>query len=111
MYATDTEHLAEPNPSLQRLAHQADALYYDSQYTDDEYRGVHGPPHTGWGHSTWSMGLREARAAGVKQLLLGHHDPLHDDWEVARIEAQAHREGEKCGVPVRAVAEGMEIEM
>jgi phosphoribosyl 1,2-cyclic phosphodiesterase len=66
-------------------------------------------PHRGWGHSTWKHGLREAAAAGVKRLLLTHHDPLHDDWEIARLENQARREGNKIGVQVDAAYEGLEI--
>ncbi|HEY2745443.1 MAG TPA: MBL fold metallo-hydrolase, partial [Polyangia bacterium] len=40
-----------------------------------------------WGHSTAEEGARLAEAAGVGQLVLYHHDPTHDDWQIARIEA------------------------
>ena len=45
--------------------------------------------HKGWGHSTWEQAVRMAKAAGVRQLVLFHHDPAHDDAEVARMEAAA----------------------
>ncbi|HLX63106.1 MAG TPA: MBL fold metallo-hydrolase [Planctomycetota bacterium] len=116
VFATDTEHLDEPNPSLQKLAHGADLLVYDAQYTVDEYEGKCGAldlrprgsgPKKGWGHSTYVHGIREARAAGVKRLILTHHDPLHDDWAVARIESEAKREGLAAGIDVHAAYEGM----
>ncbi|MCY3018424.1 MAG: MBL fold metallo-hydrolase [Planctomycetota bacterium] len=111
VYATDTEHLAKSNPKLQKLARGADILYYDAQYTEDEYNGRDGMPHKGWGHSTWTHGLAEAQEAGVSHLLLGHHDPLHDDWAVARIENDARREGLKVGMKVTAAYEGMELQL
>jgi phosphoribosyl 1,2-cyclic phosphodiesterase len=86
VYATDTEHDAENgrvDARLLALARGADALIYDAQYTPEEYsRGKRG-----WGHSTAEEGARLAREAGVGRLVLFHHDPSHDDAEVARIEA------------------------
>src|SRR5262249_11747945 len=75
VYATDTEHYSCPDPRLVRLCQGADMLIYDAMYDDDEYAGRGGPPRTGWGHSTWSEGVRVADAAGVGRLVLFHHDP------------------------------------
>lgn len=111
VYATDTEHFATNNPTLQTLAKDADVLYYDAQYTDEEYSGRVGIPKKGWGHSTWLRGIQEAKAAGVKELLLTHHDPLHDDWAVARIESDARREGMKLGLHVQAAYEGLKMQV
>lgn len=84
VYATDTEHDASGriDRALLELARGADVLIYDAQYTSDEYAAKRG-----WGHSTAEEGARLAEAAGVGQLVLYHHDPTHDDWQVARIEA------------------------
>jgi len=84
VYATDTEHDASGrlDRSLVELARGADVLIYDAQYTVDEYAHKRG-----WGHSTAEEGARLAEAAGVGQLVLYHHDPTHDDWQIARIEA------------------------
>ncbi len=41
-----------------------------STYTDEEY-----PAHRHWGHSTWEEGVRLAKQANVKQLVIFHHDP------------------------------------
>src|SRR5205085_6048191 len=84
VYATDTEHFACVDPTLKRLAAGADILIYDSQYTPEEY-----PSKVGWGHSTWEAGAELARAAGVPQLVLFHHDPGRTDAQLATIEAAA----------------------
>ena len=89
VYATDTEHYSCPDPKLVKLAEGADLLIYDSQYDDDEYAGLAGPPRTGWGHSTFSEGVRVADAARVRQLALYHHDPTHSDAKVRELERRA----------------------
>ncbi len=84
-YVTDTEHLpGQPDRNVLDLIAGADLVIYDSTYTDDEF-----PAKVGWGHSTWQEGVRLAQAAGVKQLVLFHHDPDHDDACMVRIEAEA----------------------
>lgn len=67
------------------LAHGADLLIHDCQYTDAEY-----PSHIGWGHSAMTDTLTFAERVGAKRLMLFHHDPLHSDealddmWAAAR---------------------------
>jgi phosphoribosyl 1,2-cyclic phosphodiesterase len=89
VYSTDTEHLSYVDPNLIKQADNADYLVYDSTYTDDEYAGVTGPSRVGWGHSTWTEGVKLCREAMVKNLILYHHDPAHDDDFIADIERQA----------------------
>lgn len=84
VYATDTEHLACVDPTLEKLAAGADILIYDAQYTPEEY-----PSKVGWGHSTWEAGADLARAAGVPQLVLFHHDPMRTDAQLDALEAAA----------------------
>ena len=86
VYATDTEHFACVDPTLKKLAAGADILIYDAQYTPEEY-----PSKVGWGHSTWAAGAELARAAGVPQLVLFHHDPSRTDDALAQLEADAAR--------------------
>jgi phosphoribosyl 1,2-cyclic phosphodiesterase len=74
-YITDTEHLTTGlDRQVLKLIDRADVLIYDCTYTDAEY-----PSKIGWGHSTWQEGVKLALAAGVKQLVIFHHDPSHDD--------------------------------
>jgi phosphoribosyl 1,2-cyclic phosphodiesterase len=84
VYATDTEHFACVDPTLEKLAAGADILIYDAQYTPEEY-----PSKVGWGHSTWEAGADLARAAGVPQLVLFHHDPMRTDAQLDALEAAA----------------------
>jgi phosphoribosyl 1,2-cyclic phosphodiesterase len=88
VYACDHEH-GDPagDLSLRRAAEGADLLIYDASYTPAEYESKRG-----WGHSTWLAATRVARDAGVKRLILFHHDPEHDDVAVERIVAAARGE-------------------
>jgi phosphoribosyl 1,2-cyclic phosphodiesterase len=83
--ATDVEH---GHPTLDKLlrerAAKADLLIYDSQYTDTEYAS-----RVGWGHSTAREAAAVAADAGVKRLLLSHHDPEHDDQKMDAIVTEA----------------------
>ena len=89
VYATDTEHYACIDPTLEALAAGADVLIYDSQYTPDEYAGKAGRSKVGWGHSTYVAGAELANRAGVGQYVLFHHDPQRSDAGVLAIERSA----------------------
>ena len=58
----------------------ADLLFHDAQYTEEEYK------HTkGWGHSTYQAAINLAIKANVKSLGLFHHDPDRTDSELDNI--------------------------
>ncbi len=102
VYATDTEP-GEPSSdrTIRELARGADVLIYDSQFTREQL----GREKKGWGHSTWEEGVRVCLEAGVKELILFHHDPDSDDQAVDRIQQSA-----RARFPnTRAAFEGMEI--
>jgi len=84
-YVTDTEHEpGRPDAAVLALMQDADVAIYDATYTDAEFE-----THRGWGHSTWSEGIRLADAAGVGTLVLFHHDPSHDDAAMDKIALDA----------------------
>lgn len=89
VFATDTEPRPdqEVDGKLVELAHGADLLAMDAQYTPEEY-----PAKVGWGHSTWLDCVKVARAAGVRRVLLTHHDPGHDDAFVDGVVRTARAE-------------------
>ncbi len=94
-YVTDTEHFPDRlDENVVSLARNADLLIIDATYTDEEYNSET-MSKVGWGHSTWQEAIKVAKAAGVKQLVIFHHDPLHDDNCLDRIgaEAKAHFPG------------------
>jgi phosphoribosyl 1,2-cyclic phosphodiesterase len=83
VYASDLEPGDKQLDCVVREASEgAHTLVYDSQFTPEEYVS-----HQGWGHSHWREAVAVARDAHVDQLVLFHHDPLHDDQALARIEA------------------------
>ena len=85
------------------LAHGADLLIHDCQYTDEEY-----PEHVGWGHSALSDTLTFARRVDARRLLLFHHDPLHTDDFLDELHATARRRWEELGGDAALVDMGME---
>ena len=106
MYATDTEHYAVIDPKLSKLAQGCDLLIYDAQYTPEEYTGDGGGlPKLGWGHSTFVEAVKLAKHAGVKQLVLYHHDPAQDDASVREKERRARELFPNC----QAAFEGLSI--
>ena len=88
-YITDTEHVpGTPDKNVLALMQGADVVVYDSMYTDEEYA----KSYVGWGHSTWQEGVRLAKLAKVKKLVLFHHDPEHDDVKLDAIASEAAAE-------------------
>ncbi len=132
VYATDNEHdgeaLGEPfgtgDERLMKWMRNAELVVYDGQYTPEEYNPARfemkQPSKIGWGHSTYEKGIDMALIAGVKKLMLFHHDPSHNDEKLSEIEARAKKylENKICanGLPeneleVSLAYEGMEIKL
>ncbi len=86
----------------------ADVVIHDAQYTADDF-----PTKIGWGHSPAEYVVRLCRDAGVKMLVLTHHDPLRDDDAVDRIleEVQTGLRRDGAALEVRAAAEGLRLEV
>jgi phosphoribosyl 1,2-cyclic phosphodiesterase len=91
-YVTDTEHFPDRlDENVMWLAREADLMIYDATYTDAEYHSEKSSK-VGWGHSTWQEAVKLSRAAGVKKLVIFHHDPLHDDDFMDRIREDVAQE-------------------
>ena len=62
----------------------------EKSYSDEEYSN-----HVGWGHSTWSEGIKLCNAADAGTFVVFHHDPGHDDKFMDQIahDAAAARPG------------------
>lgn len=80
VYATDFEHGSPADDALVDLAHGTDMLIYDAMFTVPEF-----PSHVGWGHSTWADGVKLAKRAKARQLMLFHYNPTHDDHQVDEL--------------------------
>jgi phosphoribosyl 1,2-cyclic phosphodiesterase len=91
------------------LAHGADLLIHDCQYTDAEY-----PAHVGWGHSAMTDTLTFAERVEAKRLMLFHHDPLHADDSLDDLWADARTGWTALGgdaTQVEMAMEGGEVEL
>jgi phosphoribosyl 1,2-cyclic phosphodiesterase len=80
---TDLEHVDGIDETIVELARDADVLIHDGQYTDEEY-----VKYKGWGHSRWRDAVEVAKRANVKQLIITHHDPDHDDLFLDAMERE-----------------------
>ena len=100
VYALDFEHSAEASEKLAVFAKDADLLSYDSTYSPESY-----PQKKGWGHSTWVEGLKLKEAAGVKTLLLAHHEIDNNDEMLDALQAELTA----LDKDVYLAKEGMEI--
>lgn len=70
-----------------QICENADLLIHDGQYTATEYGYK-----IGWGHSSQQDAIKLAKESQVKQLILTHHDPNHDDKFLLECEAGCQRE-------------------
>jgi len=103
-YATDHEPDGGPfDRNLFELAHDADMLVLDAQYTPVEYEGG----RRGWGHGTWESALQIAREASVKRLVLFHHDPDRTDLQLSQIVEKARKQFPALD----AASEGWEVRL
>ena len=102
VYATDNEP-GDPalELSLHELAAAADIFVNDAQFTPAQLA----TEKKGWGHSSWKEGVKVARAAGAKTLVLFHHDPDSSDRRVDGLLREAREEF----ASVYAASEGMVI--
>jgi phosphoribosyl 1,2-cyclic phosphodiesterase len=113
VFLTDNE-LGYPHPGgLERAGYaefcrNADLLFHDAQYTQEEYRTTRG-----WGHSSYADATDLAIEAGVRRLGLFHHDPDRSDDELDRQVGFCRERIARAGSAVAcfATAEGMTLDL
>ncbi len=107
VYATDTEDpfSGQPNPVIP-LARGADTLIHDAQYTPSDYKAT-------WGHATVDTAIDVAAKAGVKRLVLYHHDPDRSDDALDQIGTDAQRAARERSTSLEVVVarEGLELDV
>ena len=97
----------EENEKVVSFIRGADVLIHDAQYTHKEYISS----KLGWGHSSFEYAVNAAHKAGVKKLLLFHHDPDRSDAELERIEDRIRRSiAGKSTMEVMIAREGLTVE-
>lgn len=72
----------EENARIEAFYAGVDLLVHDTQYSAREYLAS----KIGWGHSSFEYAINAANRAGVKRLLLFHHDPNRSDTELQELE-------------------------
>ncbi len=91
------------DPAVVDFCRGADILIHDAQYDDDEF-----VVKATWGHSTVRFAAEVARRAGVRRLVLFHHDPSHDDrWIEQAVELARDHVGPD--IEVLAASEGLQL--
>ncbi|WP_346291185.1 MBL fold metallo-hydrolase [Sphaerothrix gracilis] len=104
VYATDTELVQDAgNQNLQYLAQQADVLIYDGTYAD--YAAQSGEAQSS--ETPWAAGISVAKAAKVRELIMFHHSPAHDDDSLDCIEMKIRGDFPNA----RLAREGMILEV
>lgn len=83
-----------------------DLLIHDAMYTPQELE-----QHRGWGHSTYEETVTLSQDAGVKRLVLFHHEPEHADDAMDGLVAAARKFAKTRGGPleVTAAQEGIQV--
>ena len=95
----------EVDPGVVALCAGADVLIHDAQFTAEEFAAK---PH--WGHCTVEYAVAVAEAAGVRRLVLFHHDPGHDDETIDRLLDGVRTHPRAAGLEeVLAASEGLTL--
>jgi phosphoribosyl 1,2-cyclic phosphodiesterase len=88
------------------LAHGADLVLHDAQYTKEEYAA-----RIGWGHSSVESAVAFFRAVDAGRLMLFHHDPDRSDGELELFERQARALSPSDSPPPVLAREGISIDL
>jgi ribonuclease BN (tRNA processing enzyme) len=86
----------------------ADILVHDSQYTPAEIED-----RCDWGHSDYGTAFALADKAGVRRLVLTHHDPARTDLQITALmeECKALARAKETGMVVEAAMETSELDL
>lgn len=91
--------------SVLELCDGVDVLIHDAQFTTEEWQ-----EKAHWGHCSVDYAVEVARQAGVRRLVLFHHDPDHDDSTIDRLLTEARAQAASYGIEqVIAASEGLTL--
>jgi phosphoribosyl 1,2-cyclic phosphodiesterase len=111
VYSTDSEHKLDN--AAERVAfvdffRDADLVIFDAMYSLAESISV----KADWGHSSSVIGVGLCQLAGVHKLCLFHHEPIHDDAQIASVLAETQHYAAVTGeAPLEIVSayDGLEM--
>lgn len=90
VYATDIESPQGLSPDAVEFIRGTRVLIHDSQYFDSDY-DKENDSKVGFGHSTVSMAVENARRCGVEKLFLFHYDPEYSDSDLEAMLREARK--------------------
>ncbi|WP_239112797.1 MBL fold metallo-hydrolase [Halomicronema sp. CCY15110] len=103
VYATDSYNAdGGPDPSLLYLAQAAELLVYGGTYSEPVYASVGGDPQA----ISCEQSIAIAEKTQVKEMILFHHNPRHDDDYLDHLEMEIHN---RCP-QLRLAREGMTLQ-
>jgi phosphoribosyl 1,2-cyclic phosphodiesterase len=112
VYSTDSEHkftVLDARYRFIEFFRDADLLIFDAQYSLADQVSV----KEDWGHSSNMIAVELAQLAGVKHLVMYHHEPVYDDRTIetvlgeTRRYAEISRSGQK--LTITSAYDGLEI--
>jgi phosphoribosyl 1,2-cyclic phosphodiesterase len=90
VYSTDSEHRLEDTDERKRFAEffaDADLVVFDAMYSLADAVSV----KADWGHSSNIVGVELCQLAVARRLVLFHHEPAHDDAQIAQVLDETRR--------------------
>jgi phosphoribosyl 1,2-cyclic phosphodiesterase len=112
VYSTDSEHKLDNSAAVEAFTaffRDADLVIFDAMYSLADAFSI----KEDWGHSSNVVGVELCQLAGVKHLVLFHHEPAYDDDKLTAIwrETQRLEELTRGAWPLRITAayDGLEI--
>lgn len=115
VYSTDSEHKleqSEERAAFIRFFAQADLVIFDAMYSLAEAASF----KADWGHSSNVVGVELCQAAAARRLALFHHEPVHDDQQLARLLGETKRleqitRGDGLALEIISAYDGLTVEL
>ena len=85
----------------------ADLLIHDGQYTEKEYQAS----KIGFGHTSMEYAIESAKKAGVKKLVIIHHDPNYSDDKLDALSEKLCNSPNSDDMQVIFAKEGMKLNL
>lgn len=113
VYSTDSEHAIgdeAEHDAFVEFFRDADLVIFDAMYSLADAISV----KADWGHSSNIVGVELCQLAGVRRLCMFHHEPAHNDAQIARTLTETRRfeqitRENRPPLDVSAAYDGLEI--
>ncbi len=102
---TDVAHEQDRRQAIIEAIRGVDMLIADSAYTEDELASKRG-----WGHGTHDRSIDLAKAAGVKTLVMTHHEPTRTDDELDELFLEIRKKHGNNNLELVMAHEGLVLE-